>query len=202
LFGLAEDNDSPIARLERAVHRYGVGGLPKRAWERIRRRLVGDDSLVYRRDSSIQVDPVAGLRVDRYDDWEQIDPATVESITSAAGISATKRLETHSDDGNLLWVACLDERVAGYLLTVRGSQLDRWHVRIADDDLVVYSVVVFPEFRGRGIAPALVERVIAAEVIAGQHAFIDTKAWNTPAIRFIVKAGFQRVSSSSPLQSI
>jgi ribosomal protein S18 acetylase RimI-like enzyme len=140
--------------------------------------------------------------VHRYDDWKKIEPEMVEAITSSAGISATQKLETHSDEGNLLWVASLDQRVAGYLLTVRGSQLDRWHVQIADHDLVVYSVVVFPEFRGRGIAPALVERVIAAEMQAGQHAFIDTNAWNTSAIRFILKAGFRRVSSSPPLPSV
>lgn len=137
--------------------------------------------------------PVAGLCVHRYDDWKMIEPATIEAVAISAGVSATRKLEMHSDDGNVMWVASLDGRVAGYLLTVRGSQLDRWHVQIADHDLVVYSVIVFPEFRGRGIAPALVGEVIASEVAAGQYAFIDTKAWNTAAIRFILKAGFQRV---------
>ena len=196
MFGRSDGDDPLMARFQRAMRRYGVRGLPRRAWERVRRRLAGDDCLVYRREASRQHNPVAGLCVHRYDDWKMIEPATIEAITRSAGVSATHKLQRHSDDGNVMWVASLDGRVAGYLLTVRGSQLDRWHVEIADHDLVVYSVVVFPEFRGRGIAPALVGEVIAGELAAGQYAFIDTKVWNTAAIRFILKAGFQRISPS------
>lgn len=186
-----------LARLERATKRYGVSGLPKRVWVHAKRRLVGGRPLIYSRRGPIEGEPPSGLTVERFSRWDEIGAGTAVAISDSEGSSATGALQKHVGEGRTLWVARQDGEVAGYLLTARGSQAAPWLMPIADDDLILYSVVVIPTFRGRGIAPALAGQVLRSELEEGQSAYIDTRAWNESAIRFIDKADFRPVAAGS-----
>ena len=185
-----------LARLRRATKRYGVSGLPKRAWMHAKRRLVASRPLIYSRSGPVEGVPSAGFTVERFSNWEELGSATA-AVSESEGSSATRALRKQVGEGRVLWVARQDGEVAGYLLTARGRQAEPWLMPIAEEDLILYSVVVIPSFRGRGIAPTLAEQVLRSELRDGQLAYIDTKAWNSSAIRFIDKADFRPVADAS-----
>ncbi|HEY1276811.1 MAG TPA: GNAT family N-acetyltransferase [Thermoleophilaceae bacterium] len=190
--------DTLAARLGRARRRYGVRRIPGRVWHHARRRMVGDACLVYRFDTSLAPDPVGGLRIERYVRWADVQTAVADAIGAAEGTAALSTVEENVRQGRSLWVAALDGRVAGYLLIARRHQLETWYVPLQEHDLVVYSVVVFPDLRGKGIAPSMVAEAVLSELAPGQQAYVDTRAWNASAIRFILKAGFRHIATRQP----
>ena len=84
----------------------------------------------------------------------------------------------------------------GALALVRRSP---GHTRLPLPELVVYAMVTFEQFRGRGVAPALMSHAMQHSGDGSNRFCIDCRIWNKSSLRAIEKAGFQRVATMDPL---
>lgn len=98
-----------------------------------------------------------------------------------------------------MWIAVIDQELAGVLFTRKGRNFRQWFVELKDDDIVIFRMRTYPKFRGRGIAPFLMHRAMKYYLTEGQHAYIDCRVYNTPSIRAIQKAGFELLTTMKPI---
>ena len=101
--------------------------------------------------------------------------------------------------GAVLWLALVDAKYAASSMSRRGKHFARCFVPLDDDDVVIFRNWVAPAFRGRGLCPALMSRILCDEVLPGQRAFADCRVYNRSSIRSIEKAGFRRIATAKPL---
>jgi len=98
-------------------------------------------------------------------------------------------------DHGVMWMALFDGKLAGFLWSRKGKFIPRWFVPLAEDDLQFFAASTFDEFRGRGIAPALMRYIMQHEMNGRGTAYVDCAQWNKPAARFFEKAGFTRIAT-------
>jgi GNAT superfamily N-acetyltransferase len=99
-------------------------------------------------------------------------------------------------DHAVLWMAMQNDLPFGYLWTARARDLRHWHIALNPDDVVIYSVTVFAEYRGLGLAPAATRLVAERDWGADAGVYLDCAWWNTSAHRAFSKAGFRRVGQT------
>ncbi len=103
------------------------------------------------------------------------------------------------EQNGIMWAAFLDKQLTGVLFTRRGIHFNRWFVKLQHDDIVIFRVRTYPEFRGQGIAPALMNYAINNSLASGDNAYIDCRVYNKPSIRSIEKAGFSLIATMKPI---
>jgi len=70
-------------------------------------------------------------------------------------------------------------------------------INLSDDEAEIKYCLTLPEFRGRGIYPAVLKKIQSYLKDGGiRRAFICVERGNTPSIRGIEKAGFRPVAST------
>jgi len=127
-------------------------------------------------------------------------PAFVTEQLKAFGTERmlqTDLLELRS--GSRLWYGLADDRLAVVLFTRRGNQFRNWFTPLRPTDMVIFRVRTYPEFRGRGLAPALMRFAMHESLQHGDFAFIDCGTDNQPSIRSIEKAGFRMIATMKPI---
>jgi len=97
-------------------------------------------------------------------------------------------------------LALLDGRLAGASVSRRGDHFKRWFVPLRPHDVVIFRNRTLPDFRGRGLCPALMRHVMAHELAGDGRAYIDCRVYNKPSICSIEKAGFRRIATMKPLR--
>lgn len=95
-------------------------------------------------------------------------------------------------DGTL-WLSLIDGAVAGYAWTRHPGVGQDWFVDVSQEDIIVLATVTFASFRGNGVMSDLVQSALQRELSVEGQAFINCKAWNLSAIKFIERSGFTRV---------
>jgi len=93
----------------------------------------------------------------------------------------------------VMWMAFLDGKLAGFLWSRKSKYIPKWFVPLGDDDLQFFAATIFEEFRGRGIAPAMMRYIMEQEMNSRGTAYVDCAQWNKPAARYFEKAGFTRI---------
>ena len=95
-----------------------------------------------------------------------------------------KSVASELDNKWALWLVALEgDAVVGYI----GSQT-------AVDETDVMNVAVHPDHRRKGIAEALIERLVSELKARGSHALmLEVRASNVPAISLYEKLGFLQV---------
>lgn len=79
----------------------------------------------------------------------------------------------------------------------RGEPIGRWYVFRSPDDLRVVDVSLLPEWRGRGIATALFEGLLAEARASERTVSIHVEKFN-PAQTLYRRLGFQEAGESGP----
>jgi len=95
--------------------------------------------------------------------------------------------------GSELWVAKVNGRVAGFGWTLVGKTVSPHYFTLGANEVHFFDFHVFPEFRGRGINIALIEKILTAlstQPISRAH--IECAAWNHAQIRSLSKTPFHR----------
>ena len=140
------------------------------------------------------VDLPAGMTVERIDSWE----GAGRWMNTIRARRTEKHLEIfHRElaDHGVMWLAIVDGRLGGYLWSRKGKFVPKWFVPLNEEDLQFFAAVTFDEFRGRGIAPALMRYIMQQEMSGRGMAYVDCAQWNTSAARFFEKAGFTRIAT-------
>ncbi|MCX7013930.1 MAG: GNAT family N-acetyltransferase [Candidatus Sumerlaeota bacterium] len=105
-------------------------------------------------------------------------------------------LERFFRRGAILWVARIEGEIAGYCWSLVGGNDGHYVFPLGEADVVIMADEVFPDFRGRGIAPALIEEVLAWHGNQGaSRAYIASALWNRASLRSIAKTRFQELAT-------
>lgn len=143
--------------------------------------------------------PHPTLNVERFSAPHELSPTLLAELIENDGPDFTARMQEEFDEGGILWVGLWDGRPAGYQWSRRGTCVTGWHFELTERDVLVYSTVTFPEFRGKGVGPGIVSELCRREMEEGGRICADCMIWNTPAVRFLQKAGFTAVAIRPPL---
>ncbi|GAB4154763.1 MAG: hypothetical protein Tsb009_31480 [Planctomycetaceae bacterium] len=188
-------------RLKRSIQRDGL--LPS-----VKRFTVNSFNRLFRARLCVwqwkQGDPLylasrTELAILRFNTQDELPTELHERLVSSDLPDFSSRMQEEFSEGGVLWVALSDDQPAGYQWSRTGQFVENWHCELNASDVLIYSTVTFHEFRGRGIAAAIMAKICREEVGTGGAAYADCMVWNRPAVRFIQKAGFTKIAERKPL---
>jgi len=139
------------------------------------------------------------MTVERKKSEGEIDSGDLEQIVNFWHPELCRRQVTERfGKGASLWVIKHDGRLAGYGWTLKGNTIEPHYFRLAQNDVHLFDFQVFPEYRGRGMNPILVTRILselAAE--CGGRAFIEAAEWNHAQLASLRKTSFNRLGQAT-----
>jgi hypothetical protein len=99
--------------------------------------------------------------------------------------------------GAILWMVKVAGIIAGFLWSIRGKMVSPYHLPLTPNDAVIFDVVTFEEFRGRGLYPMFLDFVfgkLKAEGVSRVygHSFI----WNKSSIKGLNKSYYRQLSKT------
>jgi GNAT superfamily N-acetyltransferase len=128
----------------------------------------------------------------------EIAPADLERITSHWNPQENRRLMDQRFAAKArLWLARWEGLVAGYGWTLKGATISPHFYALTLGEVHLFDFFVFPEFRGRGINPVLVEYILSKLGEEGaSKAYIECAAWNKAQLASLKKTSFQRMGAA------
>lgn len=176
--------------------------LPSRAWRRVtwayRRRFQSDHQVFVRRPP-FPPETRSDVRFLRFEQFADVPELVRQAIVANQGEHALDKDEREIRDHSLMWVAIVDDKVCGIRHSRRGRYFSNWFVPLDDDDIVLFRGRTYPEFRGRGISPAMHRHIMHTELNASGRAFADCTVYNKSSRRSLEKSGFQLVTIAKPI---
>jgi RimJ/RimL family protein N-acetyltransferase len=131
------------------------------------------------------------LDIKRYEKKEEIPPEFLNQLFTYFGKDVfSNELHRKFSEHAVLWLGIVKGDIVSSLWSRSGLYISNWYVPLNDKDMLIYSIETFPEWRGKGIAPAMQNHVIRKELPAGGKVFMDCKIWNSSSHHAIEKAGF------------
>ena len=184
-----------IARVRRAWKERGTIGLMRHV---VGRMLPVHVSLVYKKTEASSVCGVPCLLVARYGERSAVGADVISKLKMMRGCGLIREVDKLFARGCELWLGWIEGEIAGVCWSCsRKSRMD-YFVPLREDDATILSCFVFPQYRGRGIYPSMLETIVRTLMNDDQvsKVYIDCKSWNRPSIRGIQKAGFVRIGSA------
>lgn len=122
----------------------------------------------------------------------QLSTTDFETIANAWNPSVTaQHIAERFAAGAELWLARIEGALAGFGWSIKGATIVPNYVPLQPNEVHLFDFFVFPNFRGRGVNPALVDAILcelAEHNIA--RAYIECAAWNAPQLRSLEKTPF------------
>jgi ribosomal protein S18 acetylase RimI-like enzyme len=139
--------------------------------------------------------------VERHRNQTDLSPRDLQEITSFWNPDLARRIvKERFGLGASLWLIKLEDNLAGYGWTLQGSTVEPHYFRLGSDDIHLFDFHVFPQYRGRGVNPFLVNyilRSLAAE--CQSRAFIEAGEWNQAQLASLRRTPFRRLGSARKL---
>jgi hypothetical protein len=113
---------------------------------------------------------------------------------------AGQRIKGRFAQGASLWIVKCEGRLAGFGWTLRGRTVEPHYFLLGADDLHLFDFHVFPQYRGRGVNPLLVNYILssmASECHA--RAFIEAAEWNVSQLASLRRTPFRQLGSARKL---
>lgn len=137
-----------------------------------------------------------GMVVKRYERQSDLPPDELQKTLDELGPDYVFNwLETEFTNKGVFWQLFVDGECAAREWTRRGDHFNKWFVQLKDEDIVIFAVSTFPEWRGRGLCSLLTKCVITQERCRTGRAYIDVLRWNRASVRAFKKAGFKYIGS-------
>ena len=113
---------------------------------------------------------------------------------------ARRNIAERFEKGASLWLIRCDGNLAGYGWTLRGSTIEPHYFPLAQDDVHFFDFHVFPQYRGRGMNPFLVNQILRELVAEGPgRAFIEAAEWNQAQLSSLTRTPFRPLGFASKL---
>lgn len=141
----------------------------------------------------------AGLAVVRCTKLEALPVELGEVLRVRFGEGSYAADAWELERGAVLWLGLIDGQLAGASVSRRGEHFRRWFLPLRPHDFVIFRNRTLPEFRGRGLCPAIMRHVIRTERTGDAKAYIDCRVFNHASIRSIEKTGFRRIATLRPI---
>ncbi len=184
-----------VRRVFRAWKERGPIGLMRHV---VRRVIPVHVSMVYRKTERSSVCAVPGLLTERYGARSTVGPNIISKLQMTRGPELIRELDKLFARGCDLWLGWIEGEIAGICWSRGCKNRTDYFVALDEDDATILSCFVFPQYRGRGIYPTMLETIVRTLRDHNQvsNVYIDCKSWNVPSIRGIQKAGFALIGSA------
>jgi ribosomal protein S18 acetylase RimI-like enzyme len=107
---------------------------------------------------------------------------------------AERNLKERFAIGATLWLVRDQDELAGYGWTLTGKTVRPYFVPLGPNDIHLFDFLVFPEFRGRRLNPALVGFILDTLGREGRsRAYIEVAEWNDKELRSLEKTSFHHL---------
>lgn len=187
----------------RPWQRYGWYGLAARAVRKLVRRLFFDRNIVFvHAGEPPDLQARVPLETTVYDTLTAVPAADLEVLQRKLDVHFVSVAQREFAQRGRLWIGRVKDEVAAYQWVRLGRHIPHWFVALEPQDAVIFNTATCPEFRGQGIAPAMMVRIIREIAAGGGRTYIDCKVWNRPAIRGVEKSGFKPVGRFAPLRTV
>lgn len=147
---------------------------------------------------------MASLTIERSCERETLLEQDYEEIVNFATPSITSRhIEERFRAGASIWLARWNGKLAGYGWSLTGRSIEPHYFAIAPSDVHLFDFLVFPEYRGHGINPALVMHILSSCRSEGCiRAYIEAAEWNEPQLKSLRKTGFRCLGKARKVKMI
>jgi hypothetical protein len=141
----------------------------------------------------------SSLTVERKRNETEISQQELREITSSGNPKLARRnLKERFALGASLWLIRSADRLAGYGWTLQGRTVESHYFRLGKNDVHLFDFLVFPQYRGRGLNPLLVNHILTALAIESQgRAFIEAAEWNQAQLTSLKRTPFHLLSSAT-----
>jgi RimJ/RimL family protein N-acetyltransferase len=97
-----------------------------------------------------------------------------------------------------MWLGKINGNIASVCWSRCQAERKDYFVLIKNNDAVISSCFVMPEYRGKRIFPSMLEHIVCEmyEHNKIQNFYIDCKSWNISSIRGIEKSGFKLIGKA------
>jgi len=198
-------------RLRYLIGKYGVFGLIRHVFTnklpalclKLYRRVFQHKNIVYRYlPNTEKCKAKVEFELERYERMGELSDQRLRHLLEQQGkrgIDYMPLMTREFEDHGVLWLAVVDDQVAGVYWTRKGKHIRKWFVPLRDEDIILFTGVVFTEWRGQRIGPAMMHEMIARETTDGGDAYVDIAIWNKPANTAAPRGGFEQVTVARPL---
>lgn len=186
---------SSINRL-REFHRvHGTRATVQRFTVGLKRAAARGQMVLFACDLPVKSPAAAAKNVERKSSPVSLATTDLERLVSHWNPEAMRRLVTERfAAGAELWLWRESGIIAASGWTLKGRAMEPHFFPLQQGDVHLFDFFVFPEFRGRGLNPALVGQILAALSGEGlQRALIEAAAWNKPQLASLKKTPFQKL---------
>jgi hypothetical protein len=155
-------------------------------------------SLVFQKNELSNSCSVPGLTIERYSTRDAVDPAILETLARGIDGRIIRQVDDLFSKGCELWLGRIDGAIKGVCWSRSHTRRSDYFVPLKETDATILSCFVFPECRGKGIYPAMLETMVSLLFAQDQirNVYIDCKSWNIASVRGIQKAGFVSIGKA------
>ena len=188
-----------ILRLTDYYSRHGFGATIRRAVLGARRALFSNHMVLFYCDLADQIsrppDLSSSLKVESLGSYVEVSPQDLQEMTGFwSPKQAHRNIKERFAKGATLWLIKSGDKLAGYGWTLRGRTVEPHYFPLGPEDVHLFDFHVFPQFRGRGINPLLVNCILRNLALnCGGRAFIEAAEWNQAQLISLQKTPFRRL---------
>jgi len=193
---------TPIRRLVTYYGRHGCRATISRAGVAATRALFANRQVVFSCElrEPILASPgmPSALNVERLRDHGEVSPREFCQIVSFWNPSlAHRNIRERFKQGASLWVIKREGQLAGFGWTIQGRTLEPHYFRLGPGDVHLFDFLVFPQYRGQGVNPLLVNSILHRLALECQgRAFIEAAEWNRAQLSSLARTPFRRLGSA------
>jgi ribosomal protein S18 acetylase RimI-like enzyme len=194
-----------ISRIAVYYSRHGFRETTHRVVLATKRALFASRMVVFYCDLARQT-PCAtaipsSLQIYRLRGEAEFDPNDLERITNFWNPKQAQRnIKERFAKGASLWLVRSGDNLAGYGWTLQGCTVEPYYFPLAPGDVHLFDFHVFPQYRGQGVNPFLVNKILQElAMTGGGRAFIEAAEWNESQLLSLRKTSFQRLGRARSL---
>lgn len=191
-----------MSRLTAYYTRHGFGATMRRAGLAAKRALFSNRMVLFycelAKQTTAPASAPSSMKVERLRSYAELSPQDLQEMTSFWNPEeAHRNIRERFDHGASLWLIKSAEKLAGYGWTLQGGTIEPHYYPLAQDDVHLFDFHVFPQYRGQGINPFLVNHILCNVVgECGGRAFIEAAEWNAAQLSSLRKTPFRRMGSA------
>jgi len=143
------------------------------------------------------------FKVERYEKIEDIPQKYLDRFYHLKGGKKIIQpfLEKFFEWEAVLWLALLNDEVVGYHWSINEGFEGFYDLPMTGKDSVLVASEVFPDYRGRGINPRMINHIALELKKEGiTRLFIGSKIWNRAQLRSISKTNFHKLGTARTLR--
>lgn len=194
-----------LPRLRGYYLRHGMRAALRRALEVANHVLFSRRSVLYYLNladyKGEDTKTASSVTVERIKRLEQLSDADMRRVLGLWNPEiAGRQVKERFARGAWLWLVRVEREVVGYGWTLAGGTMEPHFFNMAENDVHLFDYYIAPEFRGRGLNPLLVKRILSElAALAFCRAFIETAEWNGAQLASLEKTPFRRLGYASKL---